>query len=70
VRQCNIDSVAHEIAIALLDDIAEMNADAKIDASIGRQASIALDHAALNLDRATHSLDDAAEFDRTPSPVR
>ena len=60
----DIHSVAHEIAIALLDHIAEMNADAKIDALIGRQAGIALGHAVLHFYRTTHSLDDAAEFDQ------
>ena len=61
----DIDSIAHEIAIALLHDIAKMNADAKIDASIGRQASIALNHAVLHLYRATHGLDDAVKFDQS-----
>ena len=61
----DIHSVAHEITVALLDDIAEMNADAKIDALIGRQAGIALGHAVLHFYRATHSLDDAAEFDQS-----
>jgi hypothetical protein len=41
-----------------------MNADAKIDALIGRQAGIALGHTVLHFYRATHSLDDAAEFDQ------
>jgi hypothetical protein len=61
----NVDSITHEIAIALLNDIAKMNADAKIDASIGRQACIALDHAAPHLDCATYSFNDAAEFDQS-----
>ena len=40
-----------------------MNADAEVDATVFRQARVALDHAVLNLDRAAHSVNDAAEFD-------
>ena len=40
-----------------------MNADAEIDATILRQPRVALDHGVLNLDRAAHRVDDAAEFD-------
>jgi hypothetical protein len=52
-------------SVALFDDIAEMYADAEIDAPVGRQAGIALSHAVLHLDRATHRLDDAVEFDQS-----
>ena len=40
-----------------------MNADAKLDATFGRQAGVALDHAGLHLKGATHGVDDAAELD-------
>ena len=59
----NIDAVAHEIAIALLDDVAQMNSDAELDPALGRQAGVALDEAALHLDRAAHRVDDAAKLD-------
>ena len=59
----DIDPVAHEIAVALLDDVAEMNADAELDAPFGRQAGVALDHAALDFDGAAHRVDHTAEFD-------
>ena len=59
----DIDPVAHQVAVALLDDVAEMDADAELDALLGRQAGVALDHAALHLDRAAHRVDDAAELD-------
>ena len=59
----DIDAVAHQIAVALLDDVAEVNADAELDAPLGRQAGVALDHAVLHLDRAAHGVDDAAELD-------
>ena len=48
---------------ALLDDVAEMNADAELDAALGRHAGVALDHAVLHLDRAAHRVDHAAELD-------
>jgi hypothetical protein len=40
-----------------------MNADAELDALFRRQASVALDHPGLHLDRAAHRVDKAAEFD-------
>ncbi len=40
-----------------------MNADAKLDAPVRRQARVALDHAVLHLDRAAHRVDHAAELD-------
>jgi hypothetical protein len=59
----DIDAVAHEIAVALLDDVAQMNADPKFDALVWREAGVALNQAVLNLNRAAHGVDDAAEFD-------
>ena len=59
----DIDAVAHQVAVALLDDVAEMNADAKFDALVGRDARVALDHGVLHFDRAAHRVDDAAELD-------
>jgi hypothetical protein len=34
----DIDTVAHEVAVALLNDIAEMDADPKFDALFGRES--------------------------------
>jgi hypothetical protein len=59
----DIDAVAHEVAVALLDHVAQVNADAKFDAFFGRQAGVALDHAGLHFDRAPYSVDHAAELD-------
>ena len=59
----DIDAVAHQIAVALLDHIAQMDADAELDAALGRKAGVALDHAVLHLDGAAHGVDHAAEFD-------
>ena len=39
----DIHAVAHKIAVALLDDVAQMNADPELDAALGRHASVALD---------------------------
>ena len=59
----DIDPVAHQVAVGLLDDIAEMDADAELYAALGRHAGVALDHAVLHLDRAAHSVDHAAKLD-------
>jgi hypothetical protein len=52
--------------LLFLDDIAEMDADPEVDATLGRQTGITLDHAVLHLDRAAHCVDHAAELDNTP----
>ena len=62
----DVDAVAHQVAVALLDDVAQMNADPEHDALIGRHSDVALDHRVLNCDRAPHRFDDAAEFDQSP----
>ena len=59
----DIHAVAHQVAVALLDDVAKMDADTALDALFWRQASIALCYAALEFDGAAHCIDDAAEFD-------
>ena len=66
----DIDAVAHQIAVALLDHVAEMDADAKLDAPIRRNARVPLDHRVLHFDGAAHRVDDAAELEIEPSPVR
>jgi hypothetical protein len=42
-----------------------MNADAELDATLGRQSGIALDDAILHLDRAAHGVDDAPKLDQS-----
>ena len=59
----DVDAVAHQVAVALLDNIAKMNADAELDAALGRKASVALDHAVLHLDGAANGVDHAAKLD-------
>src|SRR5271165_1288762 len=60
----DIDAISHQIAVALLDDVAEMNADAKLDATLRRQAGVAFDETVLHLDRAAHGVDHAAELNK------
>ncbi len=61
----DVDAIAHQIAITLLDDIPQMNADAKFDAALRGQPGIAFDHAALHFDGAAHGVDHAAELNET-----
>ena len=62
----DVDAVAHEVAVGLLDDVSEMYADPVLDALVRRDAGIALNHAVLNLDRAAQGIDHAAELDDQP----
>jgi hypothetical protein len=64
--RCNVDAVAHQVAVALFDDVSQVNAYAELDALIGRHADIALDHRVLNGDGAMHRFDYAAELDQHP----
>ena len=59
----DIDAVAHQVAVALLDDIAQMNADAKFNPPVLIHAGVSLGHAVLNFDRAAHGVDHTAELD-------
>jgi hypothetical protein len=58
----NVDAVAHQVAIALLDHVAQMDADAELDATLRRKTRVALDHAILHFDRAANGIDDASEL--------
>ena len=66
----DIDVVAHEIAVVLLDHVADMNADAQLDAPTLGMLVFRLTIAALYLYGATHGVDHAAELDDPPSPAR
>ena len=59
----DVDAVAHQIAVALLDHVAKMDADAKFDALVQRDSCVALDHGVLRFECAAHRVDDAAELD-------
>src|ERR1700722_16165080 len=64
----DIDAVAHQVAVAFLDHVAEMDAYAELDAALGRQPGVALDEAVLHLDGAAHGVDHAAELDEAAVP--
>ena len=57
-----VDAVAHQVAVALLDHVAQVDADAELDASVRRNAGVALDEAVLNLDRAADRVHDAPKL--------
>ena len=61
----DIDAITHKITVTLLDNVAEMDADAKLDAALRWQAGVALDHAVLYLDGAAHGVNHAAELYET-----
>ena len=57
----DIDAVAEDVA-AFDDDVADVDADPKDDVPLGRQAGVARLGAALDLEPATHRLNDAREL--------
>ena len=63
-RSGDIDAFAHQIAVRLFDDVAQMNAEAELDATLVRRASVALDEAGLHFDGAANGVDHAAELDK------
>jgi hypothetical protein len=62
-RQC---PAVHCRSVGLDDDVAEIYADAKLEALIRRHAHIPRAHSTLNLDRAAHRVDDAIEGRQHP----
>src|SRR5262249_10653744 len=58
----DIDAVAHEVAVFLFDHIAEMDADAILDALFWRQPRVALGQTALDFDGASHRVHYAAKL--------
>jgi hypothetical protein len=58
----DVDAVAEEVVFAD-QDVAEIDADAKFNAPLGWHTSASRGHFALHLDRATHRIDHAGEFD-------
>ena len=64
----DVDHIPHEVAIALLNDVAHVNADTEFDAPFGRQSDVTLNHAGLHLDRAANRIDDAPELNDAAVP--
>jgi hypothetical protein len=50
-------------AVTFLDDICKVDANAKLDATLGGKTRIALDHPVLHLDGAANSIHNAAKLD-------
>src|SRR6516225_3446689 len=57
----DVDAVAIEF-VALDDHVAEIDADAQLDAAVRRDIRVALGHRLLHLDRAAHRIDDAGKL--------
>jgi hypothetical protein len=60
-----IDAVPHQIAVALLNDVAQINADTELDAALARQAGVSLDHAVPHLDGAARGVHHAAKLNES-----
>ena len=61
----DVDAVAIDV-LPVLDDVAEIDADAKLDPPVGRLLDVAQRHLALHVDGAAHRVDDAGELDEQP----
>ena len=61
----HVDTVAENIVV-VADDIANIDSNAELYAAFGYHLGIALDHAALNFDGATHGVYDADKFNQHP----
>jgi hypothetical protein len=57
----DIDSVAEDVVV-LDNDVAEIDADAKLDAPLAGQLRIAVNHPTLHFGGAAYRVDDAGEF--------
>jgi hypothetical protein len=59
----DVNPIAHKVAITLLDHVAEMDADAKLNTTLRGEAGVSFYHATLHLDGASHGIDHASKFD-------
>jgi hypothetical protein len=66
----DIDAVPHQVAVGLLNDIPEVNADAKFDALFERDPRVALDHGVLHLIAQRTASTTLRNSMTLPSPVR
>jgi hypothetical protein len=64
-RRGDIDAVAVNVLL-VDDDVAEIDADAELDAALLGDAVIAQRDLVLDFDGTTHRIDDAGEFDQQP----
>ena len=56
-------AIAHQVAVAFFDNIADMDANAKDDAAIPGHTGVALGHCVLDFDGAVDGVYDAPKFD-------
>src|SRR6202040_3639292 len=68
-RAADIDTIAIDVA-AVLDDVPEIDPDTELDALLLRHPDVAFGHLLLNLDGATHRIDNAGELDQQPVASR
>src|SRR5215469_9323716 len=59
--RCDVDPVTEDVVV-VDDDVAEIDADAEIDAPFGLHTAIACGHFALHFDRATNRIDHARKL--------
>jgi len=60
----DVHAVAHQVAVPLDDDIAQMNSDPEFDTPVRCDIDVPHRNLALHLDRAAHGVHDAAELDQ------
>jgi len=63
--RCDIDPIAKDVAI-LDDDVADIDADAQLDAVVGRYPGIAPGHLALRFDGGAQCIHNTGELDEQP----
>ena len=66
----DVDAVAHQVAVALLDDVTQMNADAKFDTFVERDTRVALNHRVLHFGAQRTASTTLRNSMTLPSPVR
>ena len=59
----DVDALSHKVAVALLDNVTQVNADAKFDLLFECDTRVAVDHRMLYFECAAHGVDHAAELD-------
>src|SRR4029077_10413216 len=65
----DVNAITEDI-VAVDDDVADVDADAKVEPLVGGNTRVALGHAALHFNRAAHCIDHAREFHQQAVPGR
>ncbi len=63
----DVDAVTEDVPL-IDDDVAEVDSDAELDTTLGRNACVALCHLALHLDGAAYRVDNTRKFDEQAVP--